>query len=127
MDTTNNQADKMETSTTFKQIFEYTSADELVENKTASILNVSNVPVVTTTITNIPNSTASNIPVAERMVAGKLVYYNTTTISYNNSSSSDLGDDAITTIVIVVILLFCCCCGGCTYKSGHWEKVWVSH
>jgi hypothetical protein len=126
VDTTDNQLDKIETSTTFKQIFEHTSADQLVENKTASILNVSNVPFVTTNITNIPNSTASNIPVEGRGVTGKVVYYNPTTISYSDNSSPGLSNGAIAGIVVGVIILLCCCGAGGTYKSGYWANVWIS-
>jgi hypothetical protein len=132
IDTTNNQIDKMEMPTTFQQIFEHTSVDELVQNKTESMLNVSNVPIATTTITSIPNSTASNTVGTGRGIIDRLIYYNTTFITYTTTTpfSSGLSSGATAGIIVGAIILLCCCaiCGGAA-KTGHWEtvRVWVEH
>jgi len=131
-DTTNNQPDQEEASTTFKQIFEHTTVEDLLQNKTASIINLSSVPIITTPITDILNSTATILTVSRGGVNGKLVSYNTTTNYYyydTTTPSSGISTGAVVGIIIAVIILLCCCglCGFCK-KSGHWEnaKVWVN-
>jgi hypothetical protein len=136
-DTTDNEVNKLEISTTPKQTFEDTTADQLFENKTTSIPNVTSVPIITTPINIIPNSTARSLA-----IQGKVVTYNTTYSYYNysttyyynsyvtasSSSGSGLSGGAIAGIVIGIIVLICCC-ALCGAKSGHWEtrKVWVEH
>jgi hypothetical protein len=124
--TTNNEVDQEEISTTSEHI----TIDKLFQNKTVSILNISSVPVVTTTVNNIPNSTDTLVTAAGRNINGRVV--NTTYNYYtsnSSSSSSGLSGGAIAGIVIGLIVLICCCGAlGCC-KSGHWEtrKVWVQH
>lgn len=126
-DTTNNQPDQEEATTTVKQIFEHTTAENLLQNKTASIINLSSVPIITTPITDIPNSTATILTVSRGGVNGKLVSYNTTTnyYYYTTTPSSGISTGAIVGIIIGVIVLLCCC--GLCKQSGHWENamVWV--
>ena len=127
--TTESQVNSREISTTSKEIFEHTSVDSSFENQTTSNLNVTSAPIMA----NIGSFT-SNSTVRSGTIQGKLVTYNTTTTYYGNygTSSSDSGSGlsggAIAGIVIGIVVLLCCCgcCAGAT-KSGHWEKVWVSH
>lgn len=118
--------DQEETSTTSEHI----TTDKLFQNETVSILNMSSVPVVTTTVNTIPNSTDTLVTAAGKNINGKVV--NTTHYSYYTSASSSdsgLSGGAIAGIVIGVIVLLCCCGAFGCCKSGHWETrdVWIEH
>jgi hypothetical protein len=125
--TKDNQMDKLEMLTTSKQIFEHTIDDQLLENKTTSKLNISSVPIMTTNISTIPNSTAVSVGIAGKVVTYKTTYYYYgATTTQSGSSGSGLSGGAIAGIIIGIILL-CCLLGCCTKESGHWAnaKVWV--
>ena len=125
MNATDHPIDQAENSGIPKQ----TTLEQIFEVKLTTNINDSTVlPITTTTMMIIPNSTITNVVIAGRV--GNARSYNST--ASQSSSGSQLSGGAIAGIVIGVIVLCCCLalCGCCTSKeSGHWEdaKVWVKH
>ena len=128
-ETTENQVNKLEISTISTQIYEPTTADQLLENQTTSQLNVTSLPTMATAESLIPNATARNLAIQGKVVTSNTTY-NYYSYTSSNNSSSGLSGGATAGIIIGVLALLCCCCIlGLCGKSGHWEtrKVWVEN